>query len=135
MIDPNQIISLARATLGTAYQHQGRILGVGFDCIGVAIYIADQLGLSYVDMPAYGATPHKGLLQRMVEAQPCLERINASEPGCLFVMEFMKGHPQHIAIFTGDTVIHCASNTGRVVEHRLDADTQRQIVATYRFKA
>lgn len=128
-----KVVAYSRETIGTPYLHQGRMLGAGFDCIGVAIYVAHKLGLEYIDLPAYGATPHKGLLQRMVAEQPCLERIYTMEKGCLLVIEFIEGYPQHIGIFTGDSIIHCASNTGRVVEHYIDPATQGQITSMYRF--
>lgn len=134
MIDPKQVIDYAREAIGTPYAHQGRLIGMGFDCIGLPIYIAQKLGLAYVDLPAYGATPFRGLLEKMIDQQPCLDRIYANEPGAVLVMEFIIGHPQHMGISTGESIIHCASNTGRVVEHRIDEDTQRQITAMYRFK-
>jgi len=133
MIDKDHIIAHARETLGTPYQHQGRINGMALDCIGVAIYVAQKLGLDYLDLPAYGASPHKGLLEQMMDAQPCLVRVYEMQPGDVLQMRFAK-EPQHVAIWTGETIIHCSRDTGRVVECRLDDETRQKITKIYRFK-
>jgi len=133
MVDPDLVVQYAREALGTPYRHQGRLVGQALDCIGLAIYVAQRLNLPYTDLPAYGQTPHKGLLQEMTELQPCLERVSQRQKGDLLLMKFTYD-PQHMAICAGDTIIHCAMDTGRVVENRIDADTERRIVAVYRFR-
>lgn len=133
MIIQDDIIEHARATLGTPYQHQGRINGLALDCIGVAIYVAKQLGMEYIDLPAYGASPHNGLLEEMMDKQPCLQRVYDMQPGDVLQMRFLI-EPQHVAIWTGETIIHCSRDTGRVVECRLDDKTRERITKVYRFK-
>jgi cell wall-associated NlpC family hydrolase len=128
----DDIIAAARETLGTPYRHQGRINGVALDCIGVAIYVAQKLGFDYLDLPAYNRIPHHGLLETMVEKQPCLVRVFDRQPGDLFLMRFTDD-PQHVAIFTGETIIHSSSQTERVVENRLSDELEKQVVAVYRF--
>jgi cell wall-associated NlpC family hydrolase len=126
------IIAYARETLGTPYLHQGRVNQLGLDCIGVAIYVANRLGVEYVDLPAYGQSPYKGQLKYMMQQQPCLVEVHDRQPGDLFLMKFVFD-PQHVAVFTGDTIIHCSMDTGRVVEHHLDAETSSRIVGCFRF--
>ena len=53
-------------------------------------------------------------------------------PGDLLLMRFA-GEPQHLAVFTGETIIHAYQATGRVVEHSLDDKWRRRIVRVYRF--
>lgn len=133
LTDSEKIIESARKLLGTPYKHQGRLPGIALDCIGLPICIAKELGYEYLDLTAYGRIPHKGLLDEMVAKQPCLYRVYDRQPGDLFLMKYV-ADPQHVAIFTGDSIIHCSSLTDRVVEHRIDEETERQIVSTYRFK-
>jgi cell wall-associated NlpC family hydrolase len=132
-LNQNDIIQYARETLGTPYKHQGRINGMALDCIGVAIYVAQKLGVEYLDLHAYGASPHKGLLEDMMDAQPCLERVHDRQPGDVLQMRFAI-EPQHVAIWTGGTIIHCSRDTGRVVECRLDDQMQAKVTKVYRFK-
>jgi cell wall-associated NlpC family hydrolase len=44
------------------------------------------------------------------------------------------GEPQHVGIYTGDTLIHAYESVGKVVEHRMDDKWLRRIVRVYRFK-
>ncbi len=46
-------------------------------------------------------------------------------------MRFNKD-PQHLAIFTGENIIHSWQIPGQVVEHRLDEDWAQRIVSIYR---
>lgn len=131
-IKVSDILKYARETIGTPYHHQGRVIGRGLDCIGVAIYVAQKLGVQYLDLPAYGASPHKGLLNEMMDKQPCLEHVYEMKPGDILQMKFVQD-PQHVAIFTGTTIIHCSMETGRVVEHHLDSESLANVTKIYRF--
>jgi cell wall-associated NlpC family hydrolase len=135
MITANDIIAAARAQLGTPFRHQGRLPGIALDCAGLAAVIAQQLGYDYREWPGYGRTPHRGLLQSVLDNQPCLVRVpNADRrPGDLLMMRFQR-EPQHVAICAGETVIHSYQAVGKVCEHALDAEWQARIVAVYRFK-
>lgn len=131
-IEPELVLAAARATLGTPYVHQGRINGMALDCIGVAQFIAASLKLPHFDQRAYPMAPYQGLLEAVLDAQPCLRRVYDRKPGDLLLMRFTDD-PQHIAVFTGDGIIHCYRNSGRVVEHVLDAAWEARIVRMYRF--
>lgn len=54
-------------------------------------------------------------------------------PGDILLMRFA-GEPQHIALYTGATLIHSYASIRRVVEHRLDIKWARRIVQAYRIK-
>ena len=90
-----------------------------------------ELDLPYKDMHGYSRTPHDGKLKAMLDLQPSLERIDAPEPGALLLMKF-SSEPTHIAVFTGETIIHAYEQAGKVCEHGLDADWKARIVASYR---
>lgn len=127
------VINKAREALGTPYQHQGRLIGLGLDCIGLAAYIAKSLGLDYIDGQTYGHIPHGGLLEYAINMQPCLYLVNDMSPGDLILMRYGR-HPQHVAIFTGATIVHAFEPSGRVVENRIDDRAQDRITHSYRFK-
>lgn len=130
---PQAIINRARSQIGVRFQHQGRCPGLALDCAGLAAYIAQSIGVEYNEWPGYGRTPHKGLLESVMNDQPCLEIVHDRKPGDILLMRF--GHePQHLAIFTGETIIHCYEAVGIVCEHILDQAWESRIVRIYRFK-
>lgn len=127
-----EIITAARAELGTPFRHQGRLPGKALDCAGLAVVVARRWHT--VDEPtAYGPTPNNGQLEFWLDKQTFLERAGAAIEGDILLMRFSK-EPQHLAIFTGATIIHSYESVGRVVEHRLDDVWFKRIVRVYRFK-
>lgn len=129
---PDEIVTIARETLGTPFRHQGRVLGVGLDCAGVALYVANRLGMDTVDLVGYGPTPANGQLEEMLNAQPCLVEATERQPGDILLMRIFQ-EPQHLAILAGDTVIHSYANVGSCCEHDLDDRWASRIVKIYRF--
>ena len=131
----DDILSAARQCLGTPFRHQGRLLGFGLDCAGVAIHVARQIGVGHLDVSGYSRTPSNGQLEQSLDAQPCLERIPLTRPspGDLLLMRFASD-PQHIAICAGETIIHAYEAAGQCCEHRLSSLWQSRIVRVYRFR-
>lgn len=127
------IIAFARETLGTPFAHQGRICGVALDCAGVAAYIASRLGVDFTDRMGYGRIPMDGILESVMESQPCLMRVFDKRPGDIMLLRYGKD-PQHVVIYTGETIIHAFEPSGRVVENRLDDRAHGRITHIYRFK-
>lgn len=129
---PDTILAAARACIDTPFMHQGRVPGVGLDCIGLVIAVARR----FYDLPeieAYGRVPAQGRLQSGMDLHPLLRRVSGPEPGDILLMRF-RHEPRHVAFFAGDTIIHSYAQVGRVVEHRLDARWASRIVRAYRFK-
>lgn len=133
MLTAETIIAHARETIGTPFAHQGRLCGIALDCAGVAAYVAKCLGVEFNEWPGYGRIPHQGLLESVMDAQPCLDRVYSQQSGDILLMKFT-GEPQHVAIYAGETIIHAYETIGKVVEHRLDAVWLSRIVRIYRFK-
>lgn len=129
------IITAARAALGTPFQHQGRIPGIALDCAGLVVHVANAIGADYTDVDGYSRFPANGLLQSTLDSQPCLERVAIADrqAGDILLFRF-SGDPQHLGIFTGDSIIHAYSNVGQVCEHRLASVWSARIVRVYRFK-
>ncbi len=130
---PEQIVTLARAQIGTPFRHQGRIAGKAFDCAGLVIYVAKKLGVEHFDVSAYGRTPNNGMLIEILDKQPCVYRINGTpKAGDILLMRF-HNEPQHLAICAGETIIHSYMNVAKVCEHRYSDVWKARTVAAYRF--
>jgi len=133
MTTASAIIAAARECLDTPFVHQGRILGHALDCAGVAVHVARRCGENVNEPAAYSRWPNKAMLEWWLEQQPFLERAAPAAAGDLLLMRF-SGEPQHLAVYTGENIIHAYQAAGRVVEHVLDDKWRRRIVRVYRFK-
>ncbi|MCM8624142.1 MAG: NlpC/P60 family protein [Candidatus Accumulibacter sp.] len=133
----DEILIAARQCLGTPFRHQGRLVGVGLDCAGVAVHIARVIGVEYVDVQGYGRTPANGQLAQSLDSQPCLEivpAISGRRPGDLLLMR-MARDPQHLAVLTDrETILHAYESAGHCCEHRLDRSWRARIVRVYHFR-
>jgi cell wall-associated NlpC family hydrolase len=132
-VTADDVIAAARECIGTPFAHQGRIVGVGIDCAGVAVHVAKRMGLSVEEPGAYSRSPYRGTLQKWVELQGFMHRASGVERGDILLMRFA-AEPQHLAIATGKGIVHAYEGMERVVEHDLDEKWRRRIVRTYRFK-
>lgn len=131
----DDLLAAARQCLGTPFRHQGRLAGVGLDCAGVAIHVAQAVGAEYFDVAGYGRTPADGQLEASLDAQPCLlplASIDDRAPGDLLLMRFT-AEPQHLAICAGQTIIHAYESAGICCEHDLSPMWAARIVRVYRF--
>ena len=133
-------VAIARRYIGTPFHHQGRVPGVGLDCVGVLICVARDLGLVTpdFDVTGYHRQPDGHELMRHLSAH--LEPVAQTDmqPGDIVCVAFDK-HPQHVGI-VGDyrhgglSIIHAASKHGEVIETRLMFTPAMRFVAAFRFK-
>ncbi len=128
----NEIVKQARTWMGTPFVHQGRVKGEGCDCLGLIIGVGKECGVKIQNRPiddfdnrTYSKTPDGKFLK--LQLDELLNKKNRSEakPGDIFLMNF-GGNPQHLGIFSdypnspAMAIIHCYSQSGKVVEHRLN---------------
>lgn len=134
MITPDDIIACTRELLGMPFRHQGRAHTGKTDCAGVVCHVANRLGIEHIDQSDYPRLPGCGRLEAALDSQPRLARVKLSDiqPGDVLLMRFGR-EPQHLSIFTGESLIHAYEPAGHVVEHGLDAAWRRRIVRAYRF--
>jgi len=135
------IVAEARTWIGTRFMHQQRMKGVGVDCAGLVIGTARAVGLVDIafDVTGYPGTPDgKSLLahcdQHMTRLTP-----HQLAPGDVIVVRWAK-EPQHLGIIGdylhgGLSMIHAfgtPDGKGTVIEHRLDPNMLRRLIAGYR---
>ena len=113
-MNPDRVIDAARGWLGVPFRHQGRDAH-GIDCVGLPIVVCQSLGLigPNFEITHYGRTPTGDLLPRL---QSHCQPIPQPVPGALVVIAWAR-EAAHVAICTGDTVIHAYERVGKVVEH------------------
>jgi len=130
----NEIITYAREWIGTPYIHQGRQLGVGCDCAGFLIKLAEKFGYQPEDMKGYAPIPDMKEMMGLIDSQ--MVRI-PDKTKCqwadIALMSFKKnGCPHHIGMITPRGILHCNENLGKVVEHGINACWAKKIKFIYR---
>lgn len=108
------VISEARSWVGVPFRHQGRSR-TGIDCVGLPIVVLQNLGVlpSNFEITNYGRLPSGELVER-VKAH--CTKVEVAKPGTLVVIAWTST-AAHVAVCTGDTLIHSYESVGRVVEH------------------
>lgn len=124
----DRIVAIAREYDQTPYIHQGRVKGVGIDCIGLVICVCKELGLIDFDYFDYDRTPDSSQLMELLEKH-CTPTIDP-EPGDILVFR-IKREPQHVGIMTDLGIIHAYQGAGKVVEHSLDDWWLKRNVAAF----
>lgn len=131
----DSIILHARSTIDTPYRHQGRVAGVGLDCVGVLAHIASSMGLPYEDFRAYPKLPTKNTLRTMLDAQKSLVPIDRHElsAGDVMLLQLPRfKEPMQVAICAGPTMIHSYFDMRRVVEHTITPIWRARMTHAYR---
>ncbi|MEL6493931.1 MAG: hypothetical protein AAFQ41_02250 [Cyanobacteria bacterium J06623_7] len=131
-VTPKDIYLSARELVGTPWLHQGRLKGVGVDCIGLAILVAQDLGLGDFNEADYPRTPDGTMQRRIAEKFPTA----FSQPGVLLTFRFSQTE-QHCGIVSeymdGLGLIHAWDVAKQVCEHRLDAYWLDRVTGVFGF--
>lgn len=127
------IVEEARKHLGTPFHHQGRLPGVGLDCVGLLVVVAQSLGIPHEDFTGYARRPHKGSLRHALERN--FDLVQEAKTGDVLAFYFLRpGIPHHVAIRTDYGIIHSFATAGKVVETRLGPPLVHQIDSAWRFR-
>jgi NlpC/P60 family putative phage cell wall peptidase len=105
-VDQQRILTLARAWVGTPYQHQASLKGVGCDCLGfVRGVYAEACGRAAEAPPSYSrdwaeAARRETLIEAAERHMVCLP-LNHAEPGDVLIFRLRLGAmAKHCAILT-----------------------------------
>lgn len=135
-----RIVAEARTWKGTRFQHQGRLKGLGVDCVGFISEVAKNAGVTGVEIPA-NYRPHEDGVIMLRLLRDHLELVEEMQPGDVIALcdEAVREPtiPRHLAIVTEikpqTTFIIHASQHG-VLEHRLNSLWLRRIHSIWRVK-
>jgi len=116
----SEIQAYARSLIGTPYQHQGRVPGVGLDCSGLVVAVANHFGIGVSDYTGYNNRPD-GMLAKRVGESFIRVRCDRCAPQVGDVLCFVgKRYPQHLAIRTDVGMVHALADSLVVNETSLD---------------
>lgn len=139
-----QIVGKAREYVGTPFRHQGRIKGLGLDCVGLPLCVGEDLGLKdkdgkpflKTDNANYSDQPqdqfvHQEAVRRMI-AIPSSEL----RDGDMVTLK-VPSIPCHVAIISTVCgvrgMIHAYAPSKKCVEHVMDKKWERRIEGCFRF--
>lgn len=115
MADSEAIVAAARACVGTRFRAQGRSVGLGLDCVGVAA-VAMRAGGVRTRVPGdYRLSGDHHRLAERIDAVAGLERVAMAGPGDLVLCVVGRSH-RHLAVMTDSGFVHAHLGLGRVVE-------------------
>lgn len=131
MTTRSQFIAQASTWLKTPYHHQGRVKGVGVDCIGLLVCVAEELGIDCSDVPTnYSRAPDAAELFRSLSASGHVSPTDTPRPGDIAFFR-IRGQPTHFGLLTDFGFIH-ADQTFGVVEVPMDAKWAGRVIANYK---
>jgi cell wall-associated NlpC family hydrolase len=111
--------------VGTRFRPQGRVPGLGLDCIGVALLAAAGAGVLLPPLPAYAlGGDHGDLLDatcRMIGLRPRRGGLPRARPGDLILFQLGAGN-RHVAVLSDSGIIHAHAGLRQVVEGPLPPD-------------
>jgi cell wall-associated NlpC family hydrolase len=140
MSTAENIVTEARTWKGTRFVHQGRVKGLGVDCVGFISEVAKNVGIVDVEIPL-DYRPHEDGAAMLVLLKEHMDLVEEMQPGDVvaFVDEAVRNRsiPRHLAIVTEvkphtTFIIHAAPEGIR--EHRMDARWLRRIHSIWRMK-
>lgn len=136
MVTGRQIVKEARTYIDTPFHHQGRLKGIGIDCVGLLTCVASALGITDYDNTSYSRDPDGVTL--MQELQKIADEIDMQNAGVgdilVFWISSKSKKPQHLAIKTEKGMIHTYAHIKKVVEHSLGSMWTKRLVAAFRLK-
>ena len=129
MVTRAQFVVEARKWMDTPFQHQGRLRGLGVDCVGLVLCVMRDLGLNtwVDDFKVYSSQP---VGREVLDA--CLQRLRVKGvaerlPGDVLCFRVPVA-PVHIGIVTEVGIIHAYNGAKRrVTEHGLSTKWMHRI--------
>jgi hypothetical protein len=129
-----QAVAIAREKLGRAFRHQARGPDA-YDCVGIVIAVANELGLSDFNTTAYTRAPDPREMRATLERHLDYVRWDDVKPGD--VLWFRAPEPQHLGVVTQLApmqMVHAFQRAGKVVETSVDRFWRNRIVACFRYR-
>jgi cell wall-associated NlpC family hydrolase len=136
-LTPDLVVSAARSHLGTAYHHQGRLPGVGLDCVGLVIVVAKTMGKTTSDV-VYPDWPQPNRMLQWFERDnhSVFEQVDGiKRPGDIYTFWWTRSDTLwHVAIATPVGILHVSRSVGKVVEMPLTRNWVKRMGPVFRFR-
>ena len=128
-----KIIAEARTWIDTPFHHQGRLKGVGADCVGIIIGTGINLGLTDFNTVGYSRQPDGLAMRATLNEQMIQVTFDEVKYGDVLLFAFDQD-PQHVGFFTDIGLLHSYAQVKKCIEVSLDEAWFRRIRGVYKFK-
>lgn len=131
--DRSAIVAAARSWVGTPFQHQQSLKGVGVDCVGVILGVGRELGVleispaAWAPFAAYTRQPNPARMRKAMGKfldESIVDPRSIPEPGSIGWFGWRADLPMHLAITAEldgrPTMIHAFEDQGFCVENSID---------------
>lgn len=116
------VVDEARKWLGTPFHHQGRVLGVGVDCVGLISETGKGLGLTSHDSIDYSREPDGVSLVRELQVAGLIGvSKDEMQMGDVLVFHF-KRMPRHVAILSREPGVDGPEDFGKIIHAHMGVD-------------
>jgi cell wall-associated NlpC family hydrolase len=134
MIDKKKFIEIARSWLGTKWQHDQQIKGIGVDCVNFIMAVAIEYGCDLPPIPK-NYNRYSRNEEILKYAQDNLNSILIENMDTADIVIFkVSGHSTHVGIITEPyKLIHACNRHRQVIEHNLDGVWLRILHSIWRF--
>lgn len=126
------VVNAAASYVGTPFQHQGRLPGVGLDCVGLVLCAFWESGYQPHEYQRYGRIPHPRVMRREL-LKECDEVKAPWTPGDILWFR-IRSYPQHLALWTGKDMIHAFEKLGAVRRQPIDASWTAYLETVLRYR-
>ena len=124
---------IAKEYIGTPVVHQGRLKGIGIDCVGLVVQVGRELGYDILDVMDYplnrvSSSTIVHFRSQIVEAPNIL-------PGTIGIFWYShRSFIQHAVIFSDLGMIHADESNGKVVEISYNQFWKRRLIGVYSWR-
>ena len=129
------IVDIARDWVNTPFVHQGRLKGVGVDCLGLVLGVYLEAGHNVpTEIPRYKTFERPGLLIEKLSEYGDQITDEEARPGDVVVFNYAE-QPQHLAILTDIGLIEASATFGKVVETTWGSEHDERLHSYWRLKS
>ncbi len=112
------VVAAARMCIGTAFRPQGRVAGLGLDCVGLVLVAAAAVGVRPV-VPAYRlGGDHVALAEALLVAAGC-RAVPTAHAGDIALLA-PQARLRHLGIRVAGGLVHAHAGVARVIEGPVD---------------
>jgi cell wall-associated NlpC family hydrolase len=135
MLDQIKFIEIARSWLGTKWQHDQQIKGIGVDCVNFLMGVAIEYGCNLPPIPKnYDRMSRNNEIINYIKTNFDLIETELMDATDIAVFK-VSGYSTHVGIITKPyRLIHADNKVGKVIEHTLDGVWLRKLDSIWRFR-
>lgn len=130
------ILDEARTCIGTRFHFNQRERGLALDCVGLVRHVMKACG--FYCPPDVGYTARSCWGRRIyLDARDGMDELALDDaaPGCVLMLWLSRDvYPQHLAFFTGSSLIHAHDGQRQVCEEAFSQPWARRVLAAFELR-